>query len=121
MSNELQKSDKSQAPTVRPRVDVYENEAEYLVVADLPGVAKDAVDIRFEANELSIEARRTTPTETGSLLAQEYRPATFVRAFTMPDGVDGEKIEARLDRGVLHVKLPKLAEKRPRKIQISAA
>lgn len=122
MSNEITKAETSPKNAVRPRVDVLENDVEYLVVADLPGVAKDAVDIRFEANELAIEARRTTrsPGEGHSLLAEEYRTSDFRRVFAMPDGIDAEKVEARLEQGVLEVKLPKLAAKRPRKIAVSS-
>lgn len=119
MSNEITKTEASPKNAVRPRVDVLENDAEWLVVADLPGVAKDAVDIRFEANELAIEARRPAADETG-LLAQEYRASDFRRAFAMPDGIDAEKIEARLENGVLEVKLPKVAAKRPRKIAVTS-
>jgi HSP20 family molecular chaperone IbpA len=118
MSTEMTKTETSPKNTVRPRVDVLENDAEWLVVADLPGVAKDAVNIRFEANELAIDARRPAAT-TGGLLAEEYRTSDFRRVFAMPDGIDAEKIEARLEHGVLEVKLPKVAAKRPRKIAIS--
>lgn len=119
MSNEITKTESAPKNAVRPRVDVLENEAEWLVVADLPGVAKDAVDIRFEANELTIEARRPAG-RTEGVLAEEYRASDFRRAFAMPDGIDAEKVEARLEHGVLEVKLPKVAAKRPRKIAISS-
>jgi HSP20 family molecular chaperone IbpA len=105
---------------VRPRVDVFENEAEYLVVADVPGVTKDAIDVRFHDGELRLEARRGAGA-TGQALAQEYRAADYVRAFTMPEGVDAEKIDAELANGVLKVHLPKSAAKRPRRIDIRAS
>jgi HSP20 family molecular chaperone IbpA len=104
-------------PTLRPRVDVYENDAEYLVLADLPGVAGDAIDVRFEAGELHIEASRTLDAP-GTPLVEEYRGATFARTFAMPDGIDSEAIEAKLANGVLEVKLPKTAAKRPRRIEV---
>jgi len=94
---------KSDRPAVRPRVDVFENENEYLVVADVPGVAKDAFDVRFEQGELRLEA------------------AAYRRAFAMPDGVDADKIEAELAQGILKVHLPKSAAKRPRRIDIRAS
>jgi len=105
---------------VRPRVDVFENETEYLVVADMPGVAKDAVEVRFEDGELRLDARRTFDAP-GTALAEEYRAADFRRAFAMPDGVDAEKIVAELRCGVLQVHLPKSAAKRPRKIEVRAS
>jgi HSP20 family molecular chaperone IbpA len=89
----------------RPRTDVFENEAEYLVVADIPGVAKDAIDVRFERGELTIEARRI---DDG-----DYR-----RAFALPEGVDAEKIDASLANGILSVHVPKSAAKRARRIEV---
>jgi HSP20 family protein len=120
MSNATTTTETASKNAVRPRVDVLENEAQYLVIADLPGVAKDAVDIRFEANELAIEARRTASADHGSALAEEYRPSDYRRVFAMPDGIDADKIEARLEHGVLEVTLPKVAAKRPRKIAITS-
>jgi len=109
---------------VRPRVDVFENEAEYLVIADVPGVRNDAVDVHFKDGELRIEAHRTrgpTSTTGAQPLAEEYRAADYRRAFAMPDGVDADKIEAELAQGVLKVRLPKSAHKRPRRIDIRAS
>ena len=114
----------TQMPTTRPRVDVFENAHEYLVVADVPGVAKDGLDVRFESGELRIEAHRSkAPTQEaqGSLLAEEYRIGDYRRAFAMPDGIDADKIEAELAHGVLRVHLPKSAAKRPRKIAVRAS
>ncbi len=107
----------AERPILRPRVDVYENEAEYLVLADLPGVAPGAVDVRFEAGELHIEATRAHEA-AGTPLVEEYRSATFARTFAMPDGIDSEAIDAKLANGVLEVKLPKTAAKRPRRIEV---
>lgn len=108
---------------VRPRVDVFENDAEYLVVADVPGVTKDALDVRFEEGELRLEARRRAapPAPDARLLAEEYRAADFRRAFAMPEGVDADKIDAELANGVLKVHLPKSAARRPRRIEIRAS
>ena len=134
MSNELtnrneqrpttQKASAEQ-PATRPRVDVFENAHEYLVVADVPGVAKDGVDVRFESGELRIEARRagSQASQTGQahVLGEEYRVGDYRRAFAMPDGIDADKIEAELAHGVLRVHLPKSAAKRPRRIDVRAS
>jgi len=106
---------------VKPRVDVYESEAEYLVVADLPGVASDAVDVKFEGGELRLEAPRAGAPPQGGILAQEYRVSDFRRSFAMPEGVDAEKIEAQLSQGVLTVRLPKSSATRPRRIEVRAS
>lgn len=104
-------------PTYRPRVDVLESASEYLVVADMPGVAKDAVDVKFENGALTLTGRRDAGTSDGAL-SQEQRYGNFERAFTMPEDVDAEKISAELANGVLSVHLPKQAAKQPRKIEV---
>jgi HSP20 family molecular chaperone IbpA len=127
MSNTITKSTE-QAPAraespplaVRPRVDVFENEHELLVVADVPGAAKDSIDVRFEGGELRLEARRGAGPE-GQALAEEYRVADYRRAFAMPEGIDSEKIAAELSNGVLTVHLPKSSAKRPRRIDVRAS
>jgi HSP20 family protein len=121
MKTELTKHNEEQRVAVRPRVDVFENEREFLVVADVPGVAKDAIDVEFQDGELRLEARRWAEPDTRHPLIQEYRVADYRRAFAMPDGVDAEKIEAELTNGVLKVHLPKSEAKRPRRIDIRAS
>lgn len=103
----------------RPRVDVFEHEAEYLVVADMPGVSPDALDVRFESGELRIEGRRRAGPQ-GNALHEESRRLDFARVFAMPEGIEADKIDASLDRGVLTLKLPKSAAKRPRRIAVRA-
>ncbi len=87
---------------VRPRVDVLESEAELLLLADMPGVAREALDVRFDDGQLT-------------LAGGEYE-----RAFAMPDGVDPDAIAAEYDSGVLRVHVPKAAAKRARRIDVRA-
>lgn len=103
----------------RPRVDVFENDASYVIVADMPGVATDALDVRFEGGELRIQGARR-PHARGTALHEETRSLDFARVFSMPEGIDGDAVEASLAQGVLTVRLPKSASKRPRKIEVRA-
>jgi HSP20 family protein len=104
---------------VAPAVDIYENAEEVLLVADLPGVGKEDVSIHFEKDRLSLRAtRRESP--GGRLLAAEYRPHDFRRDFLVPRGIDAERIEAKVEAGVLRVRLPKAAALRPRAIAVKA-
>jgi|SRR5688572_25230395 HSP20 family protein len=107
-------------PTTAPLVDIYENADELLVVADMPGVAKDQMSIHFDKGQLTIEGRRTRSTTEG-LLAAEYRTLDFHRQFLVPQGIDTDKIAAELERGVLRVHLPKSAALKPRQIAIKTA
>lgn len=107
----------SERPAVAAQVDVYENAKELLLVADLPGVSKQDLSIQVDAETLTLEGRRATP-PAGSALAAEYRTFDFRRTFTVPQGIDREKIEAELDAGVLRLHLPKEERVQPRKIPI---
>lgn len=91
------------------RVDVYENENELLLLADMPGVAAGGLDVRFENGELTIEGRRGE--------SQKYR-----RVFALDDAsFDLDNVAARQQHGVLEVRLPKASRKRARKIEVKAS
>jgi HSP20 family protein len=118
--SEQSKHEKEATQAIPPRVDVFENEAELLLVADLPGVTKDAVEVKFDDGELSIAAKRGTQVE-GTLLRRETEARDYHRLFSLPDGIDVEKVSAELDAGVLRVHLPKAAQKRARRIEVRGA
>lgn len=108
------------ATTIAPFVDIYENADELLVVADLPGVAKDQMTINFDKGQLTIEGRRTR-TNTERQVASEYRQLDYYRQFLVPQGIETDKIAAELDHGVLRVHLPKSAALKPRQIAIKSS
>lgn len=100
-----------------PAVDIFENQDEIILVADMPGVGKDGADIHLEENQLRI--RGTVSTEVpGTLLISEYPSGDFVRTFTLSDAIDQSKIEAGMKDGVLRVRLPKSEATKPRKIAV---
>jgi len=104
-------------PVVSPLVDIYENKDEYLVIADLPGVANDHLSVKLDQGELTLEGQWIEE-DKGSPVAREYRPIDFRRTFLVPDSVDAEKISANLANGVLKVRLPKSEGVKPRRIEI---
>jgi HSP20 family protein len=93
---------------LRPRVDVYENADEVLMLADMPGASADTVNVRLEADQLTMQALR----------AQEG--IRYRRAFQVPDTIDPEQVSAELKQGVLHVHLKKSEAAKPRTIPIRA-
>jgi HSP20 family molecular chaperone IbpA len=99
---------------------VYENDAEVLVVADVPGATREDLLISFERGELSLSARRELPPEQGSVVRAEFRDATFERRFAVPNGIDATKISAELKDGVLRLHLPKSEAVKPRQIPVHA-
>lgn len=119
-SNDKAAADKAEPrAAIAPAVDVFENENELLVVADLPGVTQDRMNIHFEKGRLTIEGRRSAPAWTPRLT--EAASADFRRTFLVPQGIDAERITAELAQGVLTVHLPKHASLKPRRIDIKAS
>lgn len=112
----------SQRPAVVPPCDVYENNDEILIVADVPGVASDAFDINLDKRDLTISARRELSLREGegSLLGTEFRDCDFQRRFAVPGGIDASRISAELKNGVLHLHLPKSEALKPRQIAVRA-
>lgn len=120
MSNETQMTAREpRVPTTVPACDVYENQNEVLVLADLPGVTPDALRIHLDKGELTLEARRTVAQE-GRALGSEYRDVEFRRRFVVPGGIDADRITAELSNGVLHLHLPKSDALKPRRIEVRA-
>jgi HSP20 family protein len=111
-------ADDTRAATVAPRVDVLETENEFLLLADLPGVRPDDVDVRFEQGELTVHGRRTAADGKRRALHGEYAGANFHRVFAVTDTVAADRIEADLKNGVLTVRLPKVEAVKPRKIAV---
>jgi HSP20 family molecular chaperone IbpA len=102
-----------------PRADVYETDEAIMVVADMPGVDADSLDITLEQDVLTINGYvEPTYPEGYDLTIAEYRVGDYLRAFTLSDQIDREGIEATVKNGVLRLRLPKLTEARTRKIAV---
>ena len=108
---------RSQEQYVTPPVDIYETPAGLIVKADLPGVAKEGLDVRVENNLLTIRGK-AAHAASGDLLYREYVLINFFRQFELNDRVDQQKISAELKHGVLTLSLPKAEEAKPRKIDV---
>lgn len=99
----------------RRESDFYAKETEnsWQIALQVPGVSKDGLDIEAVTNSLKVSGKKYIPFEEGS--------TEFTRTFTLPDGVDLEGVKASLRDGILSIKLPKVQEKRPRKIEITSS
>jgi HSP20 family protein len=103
-------------------VDIREDADHLYLEADLPGFRKEDVEITLENQTLTIAAEhKEQPKEQkqGDWLLNERRYARFLRSFTLPPSVDDQKVDAKLQDGVLKVLLNKREETKPRKIQVS--
>jgi HSP20 family protein len=103
----------AQRATVLPAVDIFENKDALLILADLPGVAKDDLSINFDKGQLTLEGRLR---EFGA----DEEPFDYRRTFVVPQGIDVDKIAANLQNGVLRLTLPKPAALKPRQIEVKA-
>ena len=101
-----------------PRFDVCENEHEYVLMGDLPGVAPEGLEITFENQELSVWGRVEQRYSQARFFTGEYGVGDFRRTFTIGEAIDGDGISAQLKDGVLTVYLPKRPEAKPRKIEV---
>jgi HSP20 family protein len=104
-----------------PRADIYETDEAITVVADIPGVDENSVDIMLEDNVLTINGYvEPVQPEGHSLVYAEYQVGDYERAFTLSDQIDRDGIEATVKDGVLRLYLPKVTEARKRKIAVKA-
>lgn len=93
------------------RTDIQEGKDAYLVQADLPGFSKEDIEIEVENNQLTIRAKREdnkeTTDENNKVIRQERHFGEFVRSFYV-DNIDQDRVEAKLEDGVLNITLPKV-------------
>ena len=107
--------------TYIPAVDILEKDDELVLLADLPGVRPDGMDIDYERGELRIRARvDARQPEQVRFGLREYGVGDFVRTFEIGEGLDPQRISAELRDGVLSVRLPKAEAARTRKVPVKA-
>lgn len=112
----------SARPVYRPPTDVYETKDHIVVLADMPGVAPDALDITVEKRVLTIRGRAGDAEHPGyRRIYAEYGVGDFERAFTLSEDIDADGIEAELKDGLLRVTLPKAAPAKARRIDVKSA
>lgn len=103
-----------------PAFEVKETAESFVVKADLPGVAEAALDINVHNNVLTVSGARQSEErkdgESYSLYERQF--GSFSRSFSLPELADGERIEAKLENGVLTLTIAKKAEAKPRKIAL---
>lgn len=106
-----------------PAVNVEESRDEMILTAELPGLGRDDVEIELENNVLTIRGSKEETREAGTerrYHVWERRYGSFQRSFSLPRTVSGDQIEATFQDGVLHIRMPKAAEAKGRKIEIKS-
>jgi HSP20 family molecular chaperone IbpA len=105
-----------------PPVDIYETPDSVVLVADMPGVEENSVDVTLEKNVLTIYGRVEVQYPAGHSLAySEYRIGDYQRSFTISNAIDWEKIGGTVRNGVLKLTLPKAGPAKTRKINVTSA
>jgi HSP20 family molecular chaperone IbpA len=105
-----------------PPIDIFETDEGLVLLADLPGVSGETLELQVQDNKLTLFGRvePTIPPEA-RLMHQEYRVGHFLRSFILSDEVDHERISAKLNQGVLEVQLPRLKRSEPRRIHVATS
>lgn len=108
------------ATTFAPPADVVETQTAIEVTVDLPGHDPKSLEVKLENGVLTIQSERKQVArgEGDGVLRAERSFGQFVRSFELPDTVDPQKVEAKLENGVLTVTLPKREETKPRTISV---
>lgn len=106
-------------PAVVPPIDIFDSGDGLILVADLPGVSGETVDVQVQDNKLTLFGRLAGEVpDDAEPLHREFLEADFLRSFILSDDVDHERIEAAMSGGVLTVKLPRVERAKPRKIDV---
>ena len=102
-----------------PPVDIFEDEGGVTLLADLPGVSREGLQVRVDGDTLLIEGRAEVP-EVGEmdLIHGELQHPAYRRSFTLSRDLDPQRIEAQLNQGVLRLRLHKAEQAKPRRIEV---
>lgn len=101
-----------------PAVDIYEDDQVLTLVADLPGVPRDRLNLGIDKGVLTIEALAPAASDEQGLY-REFGTCGYYRRFQLPDALEFDRVAAELKDGVLRVTMPKSAAARPRKIEVT--
>lgn len=110
----------SEAPLYQPPFDIFETDTELTLYGDLPGAEQKDLDVRYEDEQLTIQAKVAPRSDDVTMLRQEYGVGNYYRRFLVGESIDTEKITAELNRGVLIIHLPKAEAAKPKRIQVKA-
>ena len=108
-------------PVYIPAVDIFEDDDGIVVVADVPGASSDGVEVDLDSGALTIGAQVADPRQDDeSDIVREWNSGRYYRQFSLSDQIDQNRIEASLTDGVLRIRLPKVEQAKPRKIEVKA-
>lgn len=119
VSTTNQEPARNEVSTMLPPVDVVEDASGITLYADLPGVPKDKLSVRVEADALTIEGEVTLPLATNMEASHaEVHLPHYRRTFTLGQELDRDNVSAEFKHGVLKLRIPKAEHAKPRKVEI---
>jgi HSP20 family molecular chaperone IbpA len=118
---ELATEDTRTGHVFRPDVDILEHPDAYVILADMPGISEETVDIHLEKGILTMDARDGTDSPDSTKRYSEYRSGGYHREFRISEDIDTTTVSAQMRDGVLELRLPKSVASQPRRIEVSAA
>ena len=106
---------------VRPAVDIFEDAHGIMVVAEMPGVSKERLNVQADRNNLVIEGEAAIDVPTGmEAVYADVQSTRYGRSFVLSGELETDAIDAKLKDGVLTIRIPKRREFRPRKVEVRA-
>ena len=106
--------------TVAPRADIFETDTAFVILADMPGVGPDGVEVVADSRTLTVRGRVSRSPTNAELEHREFELADYHRAFTLTEDLDTDRISGTLRDGVLRVEIPKSERVQPKKIPVRA-
>jgi HSP20 family protein len=105
-----------------PPIDVSETKDKLVLAVELPGIEADEVEVSIEDSTLTVSGSREFKQESDeeNYHRIERRYGSFSRSIRLPEGVEAEEVDARFDKGVLTIEVPKREETKPRRIEVKA-
>ena len=106
---------------IHPKVNIVENDNEFLLTAEVPGMVDDDIDVEIKEGVLSLRGhvKEEKETQEDNYRIKEFRSRNFERSFRLGEQVDPEKVAAKLEKGILRVSLGKKEIAKPRKVAIN--
>jgi HSP20 family protein len=105
--------------TLIPRTDVYEEKGQLVIKTELPGISEKDLEVTLEGNTLTIKAEREEEiAEDATHHTRERHYGKYLRSMSLPSHVNGEKVAATFENGVLELRLPKAEEPKPKRIEV---
>ena len=103
-----------------PPINIFQQDGEYAIIAELPGVKRDNIDVDIQRNRVRISGKKELNYGEGaSVHRRERQTGAFDRTFATPFAIDADKVKAEYNDGILALSLPRAEQDKPRAINIS--